>query len=254
MTGTAGDRPPGARGTSRRAWGRRLLWQVAVTLAFALLATRIVDLSALRDALTGVTLGWVLPALLLFTTAKYIDSWRWRYLLRDVSREATRPPPQAALFGAFLIGNMVNNLLPLRAGDVAKVQVLANRYGASRAGVAATVFIVEATLDGVVFVLFLLAAIAFWDLGDLATVSIGAVTVLAVVAAVALALALMLARSGPAPLRGIAGVVPGRWRTRLRARSCRPGRGSVCCAHGGALPARSCSPCRRGWSRRRCSR
>ena len=182
---------------------RRLLWQGAVTALFAAVALRAVDLTALREAVRGMTPWWAPPALLLFTAAKYIDSWRWRYLLRGVG-----PPPQRALFGAFLIGNMVNNLLPLRAGDVAKIQVLGRRYGASRAGLAASVFVVEATLDGVVFVLLLLAAVAFFDLGDVPGAGIVA---LAVLAAVAFSAALMLSRARPGAVR-LPGPLPARWR------------------------------------------
>ena len=182
----------------------RLLWQGAVSALFVAIAVRTVDFGALREALTGVAPWWAPPALLLFTGAKYIDSWRWRYLLRGVG-----PPPQRALFGAFLIGNMVNNLLPLRAGDVAKIQVLGRRYGASRAGLAASVFVVEATLDGIVFVLFLFAALAFFDLGDLPGAGIAALAALAVVAFGA---ALLLSRAQPDALAA------SRWLGRLLAR------------------------------------
>ena len=184
----------------------RLLWQGVVSALFVAVAVRTVDFGALREALAGVAPWWAPPALLLFTGAKYIDSWRWRYLLRGVG-----PPPQRALFGAFLIGNMVNNLLPLRAGDVAKIQVLGRRYGASRAGLAASVFVVEATLDGVVFVLFLLAALAFFDLGDLPAAGIAA---LAVLAAVAFDAALLLSRAQPDVLAASRwlGRFPARWR------------------------------------------
>ncbi len=182
---------------------RRLLWQGAVSALFAVAALLTVDLGALRAAMAGIAVWWAPPALLLFTGAKYIDSWRWRYLLRGVG-----PPPQRALFGAFLIGNMVNNLLPLRAGDVAKIQVLGHRYGTSRAGLAASVFVVEATLDGVVFVLFLLAALAFFDLGELPPTGIAALVVLAVAA---FAAALLLSRAGPAAGGRWSRLLPARW-------------------------------------------
>ena len=168
----------------------RLAWQASFTALFALLVLRSVDFDELGDSIAGIKAFWVLPALLLFTTAKYIDSWRWRYLLRGLDASL----PQRALFGAFLIGNMINNLLPLRVGDVAKIQVLANRYGASRAALAASVFIVEASLDGLVFVLFLLAAFAFGDIGELSTVSGAAVLSLGVIALAAFGVALLLSR------------------------------------------------------------
>lgn len=168
----------------------RLAWQAAFTALFALLLLRSVDPNELRGAVEGIEVVWVVPALLLFTAAKYIDSWRWRYLLRGLGTTL----PQRALFGAFLIGNMANNLLPLRIGDVAKIQVLANRYGASRAGLAASVFIVEASLDGLVFVLFLLTAFAFGEIGELSIVTQGAVVSLAAAALALFAAAVAFSR------------------------------------------------------------
>jgi uncharacterized protein (TIRG00374 family) len=188
---------------------RRLLWQGGVSALFVTLALRAVDLGGLRDAIESADLRWAPPALLLFTTAKYVDSWRWRYLLRGV-----RPLPQRALFGAFLIGNMVNNLLPLRAGDVAKVQVLGLRYGAPRASLAASVFVVEATLDGVVFLLFLAVSLAFFDLGDLPDAGIAALVVAAMAAFIT---ALVLSRS-PRAVGRVSDRLPARWRSTARSR------------------------------------
>jgi uncharacterized protein (TIRG00374 family) len=190
---------------SGRQWiALHLGWQAAVSALFVLLASRVIDLGELREALAAVEWRWVPPALVLFTTAKYVDSWRWRYLLRG-----TDAPPQPALFGAFLIGNMVNNLVPLRAGDVAKIQVLANRYGTPRASLAASVFLVEATLDGVIFAGFLVAAVAFAGLAETRGFSPTAPAAVGSVALFAFALALLLARRAESlPL-------PERWRERL---------------------------------------
>ncbi len=187
----------------RASVARRLLWQAAISAVLALAALRTIDAGAVREALAAAELWWAAPALLLFTSAKYIDSWRWRFLLRGTARL-----PQRALFAAFLAGNMVNNLLPLRAGDVAKVQVLGLRYGASRAALAASVFVVEATLDGVVFVLFLLVALAFFDLGGLPA---GGVAALAAVAALAFTAAVAVSRS-PRTAEQALRWTPARWR------------------------------------------
>ncbi|MPZ97767.1 MAG: flippase-like domain-containing protein [Dehalococcoidia bacterium] len=169
----------------------RLGVQVAVSALFVLLAVRAIDYGELREAVREADLRWVPPALLLFTLAKYVDSWRWRYLLRGVDA-----PPQPALFGAFLIGNFVNNVLPLRAGDVAKIQVLANRYGTPRSSLASSVFVAEATLDAVTFVLFLIPLLTFTELGDIPQITRAAVLVLVTLAVLAAAGALALARHG----------------------------------------------------------
>jgi uncharacterized membrane protein YbhN (UPF0104 family) len=188
-----------------------MAWQLVVTLLLAALAVATIDLGELVDAVQHATLWWVPLGLLLFTTEKFVDSWRWRYLLRGVSAHAIETPRQAVLFGAFLVGNMVNNLLPLRAGDLAKVQVLANRYGASRAGVAASLFVVEATLDALVFVVFLLAGVAFWGVGDLPAFTRTAIGLLAAGAATGMLVALVLSRE-PSRFAGAIKVIPGRWR------------------------------------------
>ena len=212
----------------------RLAWQASFTALFALLVLRSVDFDELGDSIAGIKAFWVLPALLLFTTAKYIDSWRWRYLLRGLDASL----PQRALFGAFLIGNMINNLLPLRVGDVAKIQMLADRYGASRAALAASVFIVEASLDGLVFVLFLLAAFAFGDIGELSTVSGAAVLSLGVIALAAFGVALLLSRR-------VAGHEAG-WFSRLPSPARGPAARLAEQAHAGARGAPSLAPHRRG--------
>jgi uncharacterized protein (TIRG00374 family) len=199
---------------------RRLLWLIAwqllVTAGLAALALTVVDLDELPDTLGDTTLWWVPPALLLFTTEKFVDSWRWRYLLRGVSERAAEVPPQRVLFGAFIVGNMVNNLLPLRAGDVTKVQVLANRYGASRSGVAASLFVVEATLDALIFVLFLLAGAAFWGVEDLPGFTMAGIVLLAASAGAGLFVGLVLSRS-PARLAAALRAVPRRCRAGVRA-------------------------------------
>lgn len=148
------------------------------------------------DVLRGADWVWLPLALPFFTAAKYVDSWRWWYLLGNVARR----PPQLALFGAFLIGNFVNNVMPFRAGDVAKIQVLSYRYGVSRAALAASVFVVEATLDGVVFIVAMVMAFLAWDLGRVEGVTIGLVAGLGGMALVAFGLALLVARTRRLPV------------------------------------------------------
>lgn len=196
--------------------GRRwlsLVWQVGITAAFIVGAILTVDFEMLLDAMRGANWWLFLPGLSLFTVAKFIDAWRWLYLLQGLGD----PPPHRALFGAFLIGNVVNNLLPLRAGDVAKVQVLANRYGTSRAGLAASVFIVEATLDAMVFLVLTSLAILLSGEGigtfGLEGAQARGLAIIAAVALIATSLALLLARSRGLDL--IARVAPERYRTRV---------------------------------------
>ncbi|GAG49069.1 unnamed protein product, partial [marine sediment metagenome] len=134
------------------------LFHLGVTGAFIGFVLWRVDVGGALGPLADANYFWVPPALLLFSLAKFIDAARWQVLLAKV-----RVLPLSSLFGAFLVGNVVNNLLPLRAGDIAKIQILANRFGVSRAGLTASVFAVEAVLDGVTFLVFLLLGLALWE-------------------------------------------------------------------------------------------
>lgn len=64
---------------------------------------------------------------------------------------------------------MANNIVPARLGDLIRVQVPAQRYGTSRARVAAMVFATESLLDGLVFATLGLIGLALIDLSNFPT-------------------------------------------------------------------------------------
>lgn len=130
------------------------------TAAFVGLVIWRFDVRGAVESLREAHYGWAGVALAFALAEKFIDTVRWRVYLIRLGR-----PPLAGLFGAFLIGNFGNNILPMRAGDLAKIQIVANRYGLPRAGLASAVFMVESVLDGVTFLLLLLAGLALLDVG-----------------------------------------------------------------------------------------
>jgi glycosyltransferase 2 family protein len=89
-----------------------------------------------------VLVGLALPVLGLHTRAK-----RWWYLFPPGSH-----PP--GLVPAVMIGYMANNVLPLRAGEVVRVYVVARRWGHGFWTAVATL-IVERVLDSITIVLLL---------------------------------------------------------------------------------------------------
>jgi uncharacterized protein (TIRG00374 family) len=155
----------------------RWLLQAVITAAFLALGIWLIDIPEAVSAFGGVDLRWVPFALATFTLGRYVDSWRWRFLLRGIL-----DAPQRVLFAAFLVGNMVNNILPFRAGDLAKIQVLGQRYDVPRPGIAASVFVAEAGLDGAVLVSLLL--LSLFLLGPAVLPAPTALVVLAIVAAI----------------------------------------------------------------------
>lgn len=95
-------------------------------------------------------------ALPLYLMANLLCAVRWRIALSTI-----RQPPVMSLFGIYLTGMMVNRVLPMRLGDVLRVQVPARRYGLPRATLTAVVFVTETLLDGLAFGFLFLATLAF---------------------------------------------------------------------------------------------
>ena len=152
----------------------RFWFQVALTAGFLVLLAWRVDISEALQTLPDANWAWVLPALVIFTLSKAVHTARWRIFLgkhRDI--------PYAGLLGIFLVHNMANAVLLLRAGDVLRIQTTSQRYGISRSELTATVIVVETLLDGFTFVILVSLAFAlggippvlrgaFWSLAGLA--------------------------------------------------------------------------------------
>lgn len=182
--------------------------QALATAAFLGLVAWRFDVRGALAPLRDANYAWAALALALALAEKFVDTVRWRVYLARLGR-----PPLAGLFGAFLIGNFGNNILPMRAGDLAKIQIVANRYGLPRAGLASAVFMVESVLDGVTFLLLLLAGLALLDVGFVPAALLWALTVTAGGGFVATVLASRLLPRELPRWRIIARVSgrPGRW-------------------------------------------
>ena len=90
---------------------------------------------------------WLLLSIALGPLGLLARAIRWRYLFPPRS-----DPP--GLVAAMLIGYMVNNVLPLRAGELVRVYVVARRWG-GRFWTTAATLIVERVLDSLCLVLIL---------------------------------------------------------------------------------------------------
>ncbi len=149
---------PFGAGRRRRSRGFRdpRLWLglaiTAVTLWLALRGVSFQDLARdLRKADVVVLLAWSLPA---YLVGLWLRALRWRHLT-----DAVQPIGTGPLLRATAIGFMVNNLVPLRIGEVVRAWTLARETGASGAALLGTV-ILERLLDAVAVL-----ALAFWILG-----------------------------------------------------------------------------------------
>ncbi len=125
--------------------------------SIAVLAWRLDVPEALRR-LPGIDWRWAAPGLLAFTASKFIHAYRWRVFLwrrRDLSLRA--------LFAIFLASNLANALIPLRAGDLLRIELPSRRFGIPRAELTSSVIVVETLLDAVSFVVLMFVALLLLD-------------------------------------------------------------------------------------------
>lgn len=134
----------------------RLMYELPLAAALLALAIARTDLSDVGAAFARARYGWAVLAVLIYMLSRVLHTVHWQFYLRKVGR-----PPLLGLLGAFVIGNFVDNVLPARVGEVARIQIVANRYGLSRAGMVAG-RAAEALLDGIAtIVLLMIAAVLF---------------------------------------------------------------------------------------------
>jgi uncharacterized membrane protein YbhN (UPF0104 family) len=126
------------------------LAQVLAAIALLALAAWQSDRDQILDSLRQVSAGWLLVALLIYIGARFLHSLESRIVLSRIGR-----PPVLGLYFVLLVGSLVNAVLPANLGDVAKVQIMANKYRLPRVAVVASRG-AEAVVNGVMFVVFVI--------------------------------------------------------------------------------------------------
>jgi glycosyltransferase 2 family protein len=112
---------------------------VAISLLCFWLAFRGVPLGELVSAFAGANYWWILPATAAQLLGSLARARRWQVLLLNQVSFADA-------FWALMIGLLGNNVLPLRAGEAARVVVVSQRTGLPLAQVAGSV-VLERALD-----------------------------------------------------------------------------------------------------------
>jgi glycosyltransferase 2 family protein len=136
-------------------WGSAAL-ATGVTVVFAYLAVRDVDFAEIGDSLRESNYGYLAPALVLLAVGFAMRAVRWRLLFSPASRPALWPATQALLVAQFL-----NNVLPFRAGDAARIVALRSLGGPSRVETAGTV-VIERVFDVLALLLLLFVGLPWF--------------------------------------------------------------------------------------------
>lgn len=183
MADTARSRHPFL--VSRRHW-----LQIAVLGGMAALIAWRVDLAEAWDVFTSLAPGYAVLGVVLLVVSNVAHARKWQLLLSGVGPVRLRDA-----FSVFWSSMATNNVIPLRAGDVLRVQVMSQRTGLPRAGIVASL-LTERLLDGVSFIILIAIALLAGGRTNLVNiwVLVGFLFVLALVGVTVAA-----ARSRPGP-------------------------------------------------------
>ncbi|HUP32692.1 MAG TPA: lysylphosphatidylglycerol synthase transmembrane domain-containing protein [Gaiellaceae bacterium] len=165
---------------------------IAVSALLGFLALRNAHPDQVWEALRSSTYVWLAPAFAVFSVGIFLRAVRWRFLFHRSTR-----PSLGATSSAMLIGYLFNNILPLRAGEAARIVALKQSAGVSRSESTATV-VLERAYD-VLTLLVLLLALQPW-LPDVSWLRAAAVFALVLALGLATA-AVVLLVWGVRPLR-----------------------------------------------------
>ena len=180
------DEQPSNRGRRRL----RVAIAVQLTLGVFVLAAFLwrVDIAGAVRNLPELQLRFALAGTVTFSLSKLVHAYRWRWFLRH-----RKELPFRGLFELFLVSNLANAMIPLRAGDLLRVELPNRRWGVPRAELASSVFIVESLLDGVAFVLLAFGGLLIFDVPSALRPGLAALAVVVLLVAV---VSVRAARSG----------------------------------------------------------
>jgi len=144
------DQKPQSKSWLRREW--RLLAGLGLSLVCLVLALRGISPPALGEALSLVRWEWVALAVVVVVANTFVKAVRWRALLFPQKISLGK------VWSVFMIGQMLNAVLPARAGEVGRIYFIGGVEGTSRAKALSTV-VVEKVADLVMLALaYLLVA------------------------------------------------------------------------------------------------
>jgi uncharacterized protein (TIRG00374 family) len=132
---------------------------VQLAIAAALLGGLLwrVDLGQVRDDLADATLWWLPVAFVANLSSDWFRAVRWQQFFAPMKRL-----PLSFLYATAILGVACNIVLPLRAGEAVRVQVLRRRTGLGVSSIVATL-LSEKLLDIVAFSVFIVIGVLWYE-------------------------------------------------------------------------------------------
>lgn len=140
----------------RRSHWPTLVFSLAVSAVFVYLALRNADLGKSWRTLSHIDVRFLLLPAALFMIHMPLRGWRWQLLYEKHHR-----PHFVDCFQMFAIGSALNNLLPARAGDVARCVLIGRRTHEGSSTRALATMGVEKVLDGLTLVAIIVFSLLF---------------------------------------------------------------------------------------------
>ncbi|MCL5037521.1 MAG: flippase-like domain-containing protein [Chloroflexi bacterium] len=97
----------------------RLAISILIGAALLILWLRLVDFQDMVSYFKQIRPWWIVLAMFLYILSFFIRSLRWRLFLAPVARL-----PVGKVFAVFMCGTLINYLVPIRAGELAKSLIL----------------------------------------------------------------------------------------------------------------------------------
>src|SRR3954469_10258584 len=130
-------------------------WLAQALLALVLMALFVwqADTHQIAQSLRKVRPEWLAVALLIYIGLRFLQALETHIVLTKVGRI-----PLLGLYAVLFVGSLVNAVLPANMGDVAKMQVMANKYGMPRVGLVASRG-AETVVNAFMFVVFVIVGV-----------------------------------------------------------------------------------------------
>ncbi len=127
---------------------------LAIGGAFLYFTLRQIDLANCWHYIRQASIPWICLAVFVYFLAFVARGFRWELLVEPLKSGV----PVKRLFSLLVIGFFMNNVLPLRLGEVVRANIAGQKLSTTRTGILATI-LVERLFDGISYITLFLITI-----------------------------------------------------------------------------------------------
>lgn len=133
---------------------------ILISIIFLFFSFRNVEFSLFLENLRELSIAYILLSMVCMLFGYFIRAIRWKYILINQNIKFSN------LFSASMIGNMGNNIFPMRAGEIIRCYILGYQEKISKSRILASVMF-ERVLDGITVLVFFIISLLFSNVGNI---------------------------------------------------------------------------------------